>query len=538
MVDFSQIDNLLIKGQLDKVLESIDKIEEENKNLDQSSLKHWLTLYRYRVDIKQEKYLETIENLEILLRKVREEKKDTILELQINLSIIDIYQILNNVDVAFEKLQTIEPIINENSDDNNFIRVKAKFNEFFADYLFRIGDTERAIERATDAKSIYAQTGKELNLAEVSNKLGAYYFQFGDHDASLSHFRAAFQIFVSNNMNYHQSVALGNIGTIYHVKGQIKMALEYYEQCYLIRKESGTPRQLINVLNNIGQAQMLRGKYNLAEKYFNECLDICSSSNMIQERAVTLQNLGDLYRQKHNIKKAEDTYLQCLSIFKEKKLVFRLAEILSALVYLNVEENKLVKAKNYFQELYELLGEKQEKLFKHLLLNSEAMILFSEDKREDSKEKFLQVMQDDVAFYQNNFFAGLKLIKIELSLSQQREDLDTFFTNIDRIIEDLYLIAKNQKSPLLLFFVNLLKIKYYYILMRFDLIEHFLKEMREYLVEFDSQKFNDIVEKEEELYHILRQNYQNFAKGKDNKIKLIEESKIKETVEFLSSLIH
>ncbi len=538
MVDFSQIEFLLTKGQLDQVLESIDKIEEESKNLEQSSLRQWLTLYRYRVAIKQEKHQEIIEKLENLLKKVKEEKKDKILELEINLSIIDIHQILNNVEVSFEKLQTIEPIIHENSDDNKFIKVKAKFNEFFADYLFRIGDTKRAIEKAINAKNIYAQIGKDLNLAEISNKLGAYYFQFGDHDASLSHFRAAFQVFVSNNMNYHQSVALGNIGTIYHVKGQLKMALEYYEQCYLIRKETGTPRQLINVLNNIGQAQMLRGKYNLAEKYFNECLDICSSSDMIQERAVTLQNLGDLYRQKHNIKEAEETYLQCLSIFKEKKLLFRLTEILSVLVYLNVEENNLVKAKSYFQELQELLGEKQEKLFKHLLLNSKAMILFGENKKEESKEIFLQVMKDDVAFYQNNFFAGLKLIKIELSLPQQIEGIETHLTIIDKIIEDLYLISKKQKSPLLLFFVNLLKIKYYYIMGRFDLIEHFLKEMQVYLVEFDSQKFNEIVEKEEELYHVLRQNYQDTVKGKDNKLKLIEASKIKETVEFLSSLIH
>ena len=171
--------------------------------------------------------------------------------------------------------------------------------------------------RISKAEEYYSKALSISNDPNIINKFGQFLFRIGDVDRAEEKFDMLMEIAESTKNKDLKSIAFNNLGRIYQIKGDIAKSEELVNKSLAIDKELGNKEGMAAAYGNLGIVKATRGKQEEAKNLFNKSLAIDKELGNKEGMASVYGNLGVLKKTQGDLEGAEKLHEKALELNKE-----------------------------------------------------------------------------------------------------------------------------------------------------------------------------------------------------------------------------
>jgi tetratricopeptide (TPR) repeat protein len=265
---------------------------------------------------------------------------------------------------------------------SRLLQAQATESEAFA--WDRLGDLNKAVQKALESRDLAANSGNPHLLGRALRTYGIVLYDKGDFAGAQSAFEQALNIYqkIGDGQFGVTTVSLGNV---YYDQGKLEEARRYYEQALRFDQETGAAPanigsdigSIANVLDglgdlvgatrmqekslqgfreggdqrgecvtlsNLGNVLVERGELSQAMSYYEKGLSIAEKIGYKEGRAINLDGFVQISLTRAQVSQARDQEEQVLKIQKELGDSVAIARSQIALATIAIEEGKPAEA--------------------------------------------------------------------------------------------------------------------------------------------------------------------------------------------------
>jgi len=247
------------------------------------------------------------------------------------------------------------------SSDKNYIEKLVQLNIIQGLNYNKLGNSELAIERCTEAIAYAEEFGFILQNANANNTLGLILNDICDYKKSLFHFGKAVNLNNEIGNKDGLGASTNNIGLVYLNISDFEKALEFFSKSLMIFEEIGNIRFKANAIMNIGKVYISISDNEKALEYYAKALYIYEEIADKNEIGGALNNIGNVYFQINNLEQALQYYYKALTLNEETGFRLNIAHSNSTIgsVYTKLKNfERALDFQNKALLIYEEIGNK------------------------------------------------------------------------------------------------------------------------------------------------------------------------------------
>ena len=178
----------------------------------------------------------------------------------------------------------------------------------------RLGQLDRAVVLAEEARDSYAKAGDQAGVARALNSLAGAIADGPDTKRTMALYEEGMRI--ARTIGKQDLVArlLNNIAIQYRRAGDLQTSLKMNQEALAIRREIGDRTNTVISLNNIGNVLLDLGDLQAASKHYEESAAMSREIGDRRSEARALFNAGESLRQQGEIARSRATYEESLTI--------------------------------------------------------------------------------------------------------------------------------------------------------------------------------------------------------------------------------
>jgi tetratricopeptide (TPR) repeat protein len=271
----------------------------------------------------------------------------------------------------------ILPLIKKtNSDETksyiqDAIRLSAKINDPYlmaqTDYIAAstfasLGDQSQALTLLDRALPVFQKLKKDLNIANVYDRLGALYKEKKEHLKSKEYFEKAIEIYKKLGTKEDMISAYGNVASVYGLMGEVDKAIEMLDFAIKYCLEIDSKSLRARNLGSKARFLLQKGQTSQALACLFEALRVNEEQGDARSQLFNYQNIALVYLEINDFSKAMEYAQKGLKVnetVKNKRLEVGLSHVL-CVVYSKQSRHKdaincYEKTNEYFKEINDLV---------------------------------------------------------------------------------------------------------------------------------------------------------------------------------------
>jgi len=219
----------------------------------------------------------------------------------------------------------------------------------------KLGKQELALERLTQALSLFRALGLREREAHTFATIGNVYNLLGDKLRALENWRQALPIKRELGDRQGEAGALVTMGAFYDDLGEKQKAFECLHQGLSLLREKGDKRSIASALYRLGLTYDTIGEQEKALGCFKEGLELRKGAGRHPDEGVNLWSLGNLYDALGKKQEAIDHYTRALPLLQAANNHRGVASVLRnlGLTYDSIGERR--KALEHFKRALPLI---------------------------------------------------------------------------------------------------------------------------------------------------------------------------------------
>ena len=279
---------------------------------------------------------------------------------------------------------------------------------------------DSAFSKLSTAAQLEISTKNHKGLLAVYNTKALLYKRNELFDEALDVYQKALNIRDSSITKSQQSKTHINIANVYTKTGNYERAVHHYHQALWLLADDSTNSQTVKVYANLGNVYSLSADYKQAETYYTKALQYYQTSGNPLEEAKLYNNLGALFYEKGDDALSLTYFKKSIKLKEELQNVNLLIE-----GYLNIAELYATRntelAFSYLDKAFALVKATNTVSYEAKIHLSKAAIYQSQEKYPLAKkalekaikisdgqekltfERYLNKMQSEIAFQEQNF---------------------------------------------------------------------------------------------------------------------------------------
>ena len=260
-----------------------------------------------------------------------------------------------------EARQTYENAFRYYDTANSGYSVKALIYKKIGSCYNKTGDYKSAIENYEKSRSLYNETGKLKDEADVVDEIAYNYSKTGDNDLSLKFYEEAYKLHIAANDLTSAAFSMSNIGQVKWNKGDYSGAIKAHEEAVTIKKSVNDSSGLAYSFSKLGDLYKQSGEPLKAKSYYENALEIYKLLNDSSSLADVLKSLGDLFYNLQDYSKSIGYYINALGIRENLKAKQEISDAYYDLAYAYFKIKDYEKAELYQQKSLSLRKEIDDK---------------------------------------------------------------------------------------------------------------------------------------------------------------------------------
>ena len=256
--------------------------------------------------------------------------------------------------------------------------------ESMANYLGRLGESQKALDSLNEALPLRRALGNNLGEAMALDSLGDVYDAMGEFQEALNDKEQALSIFRGGKWLDYEFGILADLGHLYEELGEPQKALDYYDQALnLSHGNRGSEVSMLSVvagayaglgdkdkalayynkalalargdrglevwtLGKLGAFYIGQREYDKALQFFDQTLPYHHAEHQPVLEAATLYSMGVAYHRQGKLPQAQETLNQALSLWPFKNRMRR--EILREIGAVYQDSGDSPKALEYYEK--------------------------------------------------------------------------------------------------------------------------------------------------------------------------------------------
>ncbi len=181
----------------------------------------------------------------------------------------------------------------------------------------RMGQSDKAIQLAAQAKEMYTSAGNRQGAARTLLMTGDVLFDQGDFEGARKKFDEALLVFQEIGSQKSIRASFERIGNILYQQGKLQEAEKYYDKTLTYDRSIHDPTGLASDYGNIANALDGLGDLTGALKMQRQTLAAFNEIGDRRGSSATLNNLGNLFIEMGNLDEAKKSFEQALAIAQE-----------------------------------------------------------------------------------------------------------------------------------------------------------------------------------------------------------------------------
>ncbi len=308
------------------------------------------------------------------------------------------------------------------------------------------GEFQTALEYYQQALALYQKLEDRHQLARMYNTLGAIYWSTGSRAEALAAYQESLGLSQDLQDRLQEVRVTINIGLVYWSQDEYQQALEYYNQALPLAEKLGDWGLQAYALNNIGLVYWSLGERQLALEYYAQALPLVKRVGHPGSIIQTLNQIGVAYFSIEEYQLALKHYTEALTIAKETSNKAEIALLLSNIGNSYAALGEYEQALTHYQQSLELRQVTQEIAGAAITLSYMGQLYLATGEYDKAEEKYNQALTltRKVGNRSRESFCLYGMAIVEL----KRGNLDLALTNIEAaitIIEDLRNNVANQE---------------------------------------------------------------------------------------------
>ncbi len=484
-----KINSLVLEGKIIEAIEELEKIEKEQKKVNE----------RIRCRILRSKNLIKIGALEKAFSLIQN-SIDDLQETQKKGLLIDsllvkaeILQYFGEYNKSQEVIEKSMNILKELQKERH---LKHKSREASILYqkgcqFFLEGNLDKSISVFERSLKLYEQLDNKQNIANTLGNIGVSYTIKGDHNRSFDYYQQSMKIREEIGDKTGLAESYRNYGVYYHHKEEFHLSFEFLRKGLALREEMGDQIGIAQTLNTLGVVKGKTGDIKGALDDFIKSLAISEEIGNVQDTPTSLlsigiiytkmgeldkaleyyqasskiyeelenelslawlyTNIGETYRKKDNAELAIDYFSKGLEIFENIGDNYYKVWILFHLICTYIDVNSLEKANKLLDEIEQINRKEDSKYINHLFILSKALILKTSTRvrsRVEAGELFEQILSEEGVDNELKVVALLCLFELLISEFSHYGNQEVL-REAHLLSSNLIKIAKMQNSYLL-----------------------------------------------------------------------------------------
>lgn len=569
----SNINQLLLQGQLYTALHELEKLEKEVEN-DNNEINK-LKLVKSSIYIKLGDF-EGANELASQALKASERYNSKMQMIDALISIAESSWRLGRYNESYETVEKGEKLLNTLTQNQDKSQREALLLYHKAYILFLKGKIYDALEIGNRGLDLQKEIGNETHIAEFLRLFGTIYWNKGELDQALDHYRQSFIIFEKTRDKIGIGTSLNNIGSIFHMRGKLDLALEYKQNAARLLEEIGDKKNFAFTLQQISEVYSSKGELSQAFDYAQRSLAIFEELGNKHSIAENLYVIGELFKTKGDLDAALEFYKKSLDLYKKvgrlgalplasmgeiyhlreefglalenyrksldyfEEIGFDLIETRTLyynLIQLCIDTKAYKEAEYYIQHLQKI-NEKEENIVLNQLCRLSQAMLLKTSKRitniAEAQKIFLQVAGEEIVFFDLTIDAILNLCELllaELQSFGNEEVLSELKTWSSKLLE----LAQTQHSISLLAETYLLKSKLSLLELDTERAQNLLNQAKELAEENDLQQLLTKILDEQFLLHEQLSRWESLQ---NQKLSIKERINLIQLEDLLDRMIH
>jgi tetratricopeptide (TPR) repeat protein len=186
-----------------------------------------------------------------------------------------------------------------------------------ADAIERMGQSDKAIQLATQSRELYSSAGYRQGAARTLLMHGDVLFDEGDFESAKKKFDEALLVFQEIGAQKSTRAAFERIGNVEYAEGKLQESKKYYERVLQFDTSIHDPTGLASDYGNMANALDGLGDLTGALKMQQQTLVAFNEIGDRRGAAATLNNLGNLFVEMGNLDEAQKNFEQSLALVRE-----------------------------------------------------------------------------------------------------------------------------------------------------------------------------------------------------------------------------
>jgi len=195
------------------------------------------------------------------------------------------------------KVDSLLSVLKTSKEDTNKVNILNQLSKLNG---WLIGDYEKSLQYATEAKALADKLGYKKGIASSYNNIGIVYEGYGDLSQAFENYSHSLKIREEIGDKPGIASSYNNIGIVYYYQGNYPAALKNYFAALKIREELGVRKEIASSYDNIGLVYCLQGNYADALKNHFAALKIMLEIKDIYGIAASYNSIGAVYEQQGN----------------------------------------------------------------------------------------------------------------------------------------------------------------------------------------------------------------------------------------------
>jgi eukaryotic-like serine/threonine-protein kinase len=181
----------------------------------------------------------------------------------------------------------------------------------------RMGQSEKAIQLAAQARELYSSAGYRQGAARTLLMTGDVLFDQGDFEGSRKKVEEALVVFREIGAQKNIRASYERLGNISYQQGKLKEAEDYYDRALKFDESVHDPTGLASDYGNMANALDGLGDLSGSLKMQQQALAAFNEIGDRRGSSATLNNLGNLAVEMGNLAEANKNYEQALAMARE-----------------------------------------------------------------------------------------------------------------------------------------------------------------------------------------------------------------------------
>jgi tetratricopeptide (TPR) repeat protein len=334
---------------------------------------------------------------------------------------------------------------------------------------------------------LFQEKKDQVQAARINQLIGMLHINRGHFDLAFEYFQKSISIQEKLGTQEGTGWSLLQVAFAQFKKGDLFDALKSYQDC--LAKFSETDDQIMYAwtLKSIGEIYHRKGEYKTALEYYQRNIGILKEINNKYGLADGFNKIGEVYYNKNELNSALNYFQQSLSIYIKIGDIFESTDTIFNLIKIKLEMKSINQAK-YFLNMLKDRSERTQN--QHIQLKcrvAEALYLKYQKRITDKIEAqkiFSQIITEEVIDHELTILATLNLCELLISELHAYQE-DVVLQELKYHLAELYEIAQEQKSFILLVEVLLLQAKFALIEGNADLASKLTDQAEITVVDYD-----------------------------------------------------